>query len=1242
MESSSPPTTPTSRSTESGVSVHVLWDLHSVPLPPSVPMSFACSRLRSLAASYGRLCSLRLLAAAGRVDEAERSAVRGCGGECVEWRSDKGDSAASSLFLLTHLCHLALSLSRSTLPSSTARPVLVVVSGDVDLSHAVSLMRQSELFGEVVLVHPQRTAESLLHCATLTVDWLHCLGVSAAAEVSDSARGQDEAREARAEGEAGADGSHAAVSPGHSRRSSSDSLSDRTGERVTAEPMTEEKTSSEDALNNASRSSSTAVGEGSTHPLTVSDEFEQMAHSVAKMGLTPSPTTRPLSPSLSHPHPREQLLYDAFQQSSFPAATQWEQLSNTAAFSPSMHQEGYGKQGPAANAAYASPAAYHTTSLPLTQTTDPSRLQQHFSDPELAYAEAQRLLVYQQQQQQMVGLSSHPPRFYSSTAQSAVSKSRQLSSTAGPAPLPLLVQPSIPLPVQSSAAMRASDRPSPRHRQFIAVFHRVLAYCEQEKIIPRESVVKKRLLDSKLSMDVDFEEFLAVVEDSGNAVIEGEAPQRVIWPRLSGEGGGARRFACADFFQPSQRLSSDQTHDLLMFLAQVQPTIDRGRFGFAQWLARHGPKFIQLLPHGVLVELVQLLLNQKVLLFRKGKVSVSPQLNSDPSLFINAINSAQGAEGGTGGATGAGPLTPPHTPPSQPQWPTSSASFSHLQQQTPSMPYPHQHQHAQSQLYPSMYAQQLQQQTPPAMRGGWGVRPMVSGMEGGGSQYGEFDDDDFVTRSVEGGIGDLSDRLTASEGKLRSKEAIRDRLHMHKGYKTWPHPNAFPIPFPTSGTPQMSTPPSQSSLVSSTAASTPLSSPSPPSSAPSTPLPSAGSTSPFPHPIGRPRMMSMPPQIPRPPSNLAGQTTPPSSDGGATPSRVPSRSSQAAFGFSEATTSTPLVSPKAQEKSGGSISDVAVGGVLQLGSQSTPARTTNQLYNSSGSGSGGAQSRKSTPHTSPVLTAQAPPSFSTRPSSPFEFGLPITAVDAGVFSTLSADKDDKQQQQQHLQQPRPPSSGLPPVPAGSRVDSRLKSVRSLNITSPPSSNGSPMSHTASLSILSSLASTTSPSVPVTPNSTSFFSSHSPMSQAGGSQPNSADSGRSSSSRGGGGGGRFYSEGGGESEGSRPRSVSNPVEPYQPSQAGGVSGPFPHGQLASGAKRGVMSSHQRHHSTSANQQSYEVALAQHQREQQLQHQQQQQQQQRADHAAHAQYQHQAQSKADFEQRQSVHHQQQVQH
>ena len=62
---------------------------------------------------------------------------------------------------------------------------------------------------------------------------------------------------------------------------------------------------------------------------------------------------------------------------------------------------------------------------------------------------------------------------------------------------------------------------------------------------------------------------------------------------------------------PRARLNVDETTVLFMWLAQGHPSVPRGRFGFAQYFSIHAPEIIRTKPHGVLVELVQLLLNQK-------------------------------------------------------------------------------------------------------------------------------------------------------------------------------------------------------------------------------------------------------------------------------------------------------------------------------------------------------------------------------------------------------------------------------------------------------------------------------------------------------------------------------------------------------------------------------------------------------------------------------------------------------
>ena len=414
-----------------------------------------------------------------------------------------------------------------------------------------------------------------------------------------------------------------------------------------------------------------------------------------------------------------------------------------------------------------------------------------------------------------------------------------------------------------------------------------------------------------------------------------------------------------------------------MFLSQYQPTIDRGRFGFAQWLARHGPKFIQLLPHGVLVELVQLLLNQKVLLFRKGKVSVSPSLNTDPTLIMNALASASyftGAGEPAGSPTSvSAPTTPPSTPPSQPQWPTSAtSSFAHFQQQ--------QQQQQQTQSHQHSHHQHLQQQQTASGARGYGR--MTESQERFDDEHGGMESGDYVNESS----------VHSRHGGQR-RDDVRDRMHKNR---TWSHPQQFAAAFTS---PQPIAP--QTSSNSASGSLTPLSlfgstsSNSPSASANSTPT-ITPSSSPFQHVSGRPRQGSMPPQIPRPPST---QSTVDSTSSAAQnnessmPARVPSRtSSQGYFSFANTTSASSaqpyaaegvsaLLSPRAVERSPlvqqqSALSEYADTHVSPF--TSPPSRTgtlggrDGQLV-SGGSNAGtvnttvGTSSRKATPHTSPSV-----------------------------------------------------------------------------------------------------------------------------------------------------------------------------------------------------------------------------------------------------------------------------------
>ncbi len=107
----------------------------------------------------------------------------------------------------------------------------------------------------------------------------------------------------------------------------------------------------------------------------------------------------------------------------------------------------------------------------------------------------------------------------------------------------------------------------------------------------------------------DFDDWVTIVTSAQACVVQGEKPQRLLWPV-------AGHFECADYFRPTERLPSAQISALIEYFELERPEIDRGRYGFANFLKAKGPPFITSMPRGYIVELVQLLLNKNILLFR--------------------------------------------------------------------------------------------------------------------------------------------------------------------------------------------------------------------------------------------------------------------------------------------------------------------------------------------------------------------------------------------------------------------------------------------------------------------------------------------------------------------------------------------------------------------------------------------------------------------------------------------------
>eukprot|EP00457_Paulinella_chromatophora_P000748 gb/GEZN01000748.1/.p1 GENE.gb/GEZN01000748.1/~~gb/GEZN01000748.1/.p1 ORF type:complete len:1063 (-),score=82.18 gb/GEZN01000748.1/:511-3699(-) len=165
----------------------------------------------------------------------------------------------------------------------------------------------------------------------------------------------------------------------------------------------------------------------------------------------------------------------------------------------------------------------------------------------------------------------------------------------------------------------------------VLLFQKVVQECQQERIIPRESVVRSRIENNLLpkskklkiaglgniKVPLRFDAWIEVLLEVGAVQIEGARPQRVLWPNTG-------RFECADYFRPEERLTEEQMQEVLAWFRRERPQVERGRYGLASYMKLKGPLFIQGMPRGFIVELVQLLLNKHVLVFRKGKVGYSP------------------------------------------------------------------------------------------------------------------------------------------------------------------------------------------------------------------------------------------------------------------------------------------------------------------------------------------------------------------------------------------------------------------------------------------------------------------------------------------------------------------------------------------------------------------------------------------------------------------------------------------
>jgi len=132
---------------------------------------------------------------------------------------------------------------------------------------------------------------------------------------------------------------------------------------------------------------------------------------------------------------------------------------------------------------------------------------------------------------------------------------------------------------------------------------------------PTEGTLQKRVKQMSLPLQkIDWEEIISIAK-AYYFTIEGEKPNRVIYPPTGPFDGVDPSHPCSDKFSPALWKSLQQ------FLLNVHPVVRVGRYGFASFLHEEGPMEIREMPLGTVTELVQLSLHRHLLKYHKTQVS---------------------------------------------------------------------------------------------------------------------------------------------------------------------------------------------------------------------------------------------------------------------------------------------------------------------------------------------------------------------------------------------------------------------------------------------------------------------------------------------------------------------------------------------------------------------------------------------------------------------------------------------
>lgn len=150
------------------------------------------------------------------------------------------------------------------------------------------------------------------------------------------------------------------------------------------------------------------------------------------------------------------------------------------------------------------------------------------------------------------------------------------------------------------------------------IFINILIFCQQEEIIPNESVFKNYMSihhTQHSTCPMNYKDFVAIINQYciHFIYIEPANFKFNMWLR-NVETGQPEYFNCINFNDPINRIPENQMNQLLLWLQDKNPII-KYKLEYAHYLKKHFSSFLKYDKLGYYMELVQILLNKHWIYF---------------------------------------------------------------------------------------------------------------------------------------------------------------------------------------------------------------------------------------------------------------------------------------------------------------------------------------------------------------------------------------------------------------------------------------------------------------------------------------------------------------------------------------------------------------------------------------------------------------------------------------------------